>query len=143
MAVVAGALTACCCCFDLLPDAIISLVPFCHTTGLASADYPVTDLLQMLGRAARPGVDAVGRALLMCAAPRKEYYKKFLFEPLPVESHLNHYLHDHFVAEVRAEPLLPAAAAADISRIYGADIWIRFRGYMDMNIIYASRPGAS
>jgi hypothetical protein len=34
----------------------------------------------------------------MCAAPRKEYYKKFLFEPLPIESHLDHYLHDTFNA---------------------------------------------
>ena len=36
----------------------------------------------------------------MCAAHRKEYYKRFLLEPLPVESHLDHYLHDHFVAEI-------------------------------------------
>ena len=38
--------------------------------------------------------------LLQCHAPRKEYYKKFLFEPLPVESHLDHFLHDHMGAEV-------------------------------------------
>lgn len=31
---------------------------------------------------------------------QKEYYKKFLFEPLPVESHLDHFLLDHFNAEV-------------------------------------------
>lgn len=36
----------------------------------------------------------------MCHTPRKEYYKKFLFEPFPVESHLDHALHDHFVAEI-------------------------------------------
>lgn len=36
----------------------------------------------------------------MCASHRKEYYKRFLLEPLPVESHLDHYLHDHFVAEI-------------------------------------------
>jgi pre-mRNA-splicing helicase BRR2 len=34
----------------------------------------------------------------MCAAPRKDYYKKFLFEPLPIESHLDHALHDTFNA---------------------------------------------
>lgn len=137
-------------------------------TGLGASDYPVTDLLQMLGRASRPGVDEVGRlqalnlralcsfaallrsqglcsaatcqarvvlvmsgravsgpsawpagdptcvmaccvlllllllqvgkCVLMCAAPRKEYYKKFLFEPLPIESHLDHFLHDTFNA---------------------------------------------
>ena len=81
------------------------LVAICGTQyfdGAASpgADYPVTDLLQMLGRAGRPGVDAVGRALLLCAAPRKEYYKRFLLEALPVESHLDHFLHDPLCAEV-------------------------------------------
>lgn len=35
-----------------------------------------------------------------CHAPKKEFYKKFLFEPYPVESHLNHYLHDHLNAEI-------------------------------------------
>lgn len=44
------------------------------------ADYPVTDLLQMMGRASRPDIDDAGRCVLMCHAPRKEYYKKFLFE---------------------------------------------------------------
>ena len=40
------------------------------------------------------------RCVLMCHAPRKEYYKKFLFEPYPVESHLGYALHDHLAAEV-------------------------------------------
>jgi pre-mRNA-splicing helicase BRR2 len=129
-------------------------------SGLGASDYPITDLLQMLGRASRPGIDEVrrtgractrplcadpvagwslafntprarhcwhaadcasrpgmhrrppplhantraraqvGKCVLMCAAPRKEYYKKFLFEPLPIESHLDHFLHDTFNAEV-------------------------------------------
>ncbi len=30
-------------------------------TGQGGNDYPVTDLLQMIGRASRPGVDDVGR----------------------------------------------------------------------------------
>lgn len=36
----------------------------------------------------------------MCHAPRKDYYRKFVFEPLPVESHLDHFLHDHMCAEI-------------------------------------------
>lgn len=32
---------------------------FYDGTGLGASDYPVTDLLQMLGRASRPGVDEV------------------------------------------------------------------------------------
>lgn len=41
------------------------------------------------------------RCLLLCHGPKKEYYKKFLFEPYPVESHLDAFLHDHLAAEVR------------------------------------------
>jgi len=39
-------------------------------------------------------------AVLMCQSSKKEFYKKFLYEPLPVESHLDHFLHVHFNAEV-------------------------------------------
>ena len=53
-----------------------------------------------MGRASRPGIDDAGVCLLLCHAPRKEYYKKFLFEPFPVESHLDHFLHDPMVAEI-------------------------------------------
>jgi pre-mRNA-splicing helicase BRR2 len=63
-------------------------------------NYPVTDVLQMLGRAGRPGTDAVGKAVILCHTPKKEFFKKFLHEPVPVESHLDHYLHDHISAEV-------------------------------------------
>ena len=69
-------------------------------TGQGTNDYAVTDLLQMVGRAGRPGVDAAATCVLMCHAPRKEYYKKFLFEPLPVESHLDAALHDAMAAEI-------------------------------------------
>ena len=68
----------------------------------ASADFPVTDVLAMLGWARAAGGRQGGRcaARIMCAAPRVEYYKKFLLEPLPVESHLDLALHDHLNAEV-------------------------------------------
>ncbi len=39
--------------------------------------------------------------MLLCHGPKKGYYKKFLFEPFPVESHLDAFLHDHLAAEVR------------------------------------------
>lgn len=48
-------------------------------------DYPVTDILQMLGRANRPLIDDSGTAVLLCQSSKKEFYKKFLYEPLPVE----------------------------------------------------------
>uniref|UniRef100_A0A2P2L2Z5 RNA helicase n=1 Tax=Rhizophora mucronata TaxID=61149 RepID=A0A2P2L2Z5_RHIMU len=65
-------------------------------------DYPVTDLLQMMGHASRPLLDNSGKCVILCHAPRKEYYKKFLYEAFPVESHLHHFLHDNFNAEVVA-----------------------------------------
>lgn len=34
------------------------------------------------------------------SARRKEFYKKFIYEPLPIESHLDQYLHDHLNAEI-------------------------------------------
>ena len=50
--------------------------------GAASADYPVTDLLAMMGRAARPLHDDHS-VCVCCAMPRKEYYKKFPAQPFP------------------------------------------------------------
>jgi hypothetical protein len=49
----------------------------------------------------------------MCHTPRKEYYKKFLFEPFPVESHLDHALHDHMAAEVVTRTLQTKQDAVD------------------------------
>lgn len=66
----------------------------------AHTDYPVTDLLQMMGRASRPLLDSSGKCVILCHSPRKEYYKKFLYEAFPVESHLQHFLHDNLNAEI-------------------------------------------
>lgn len=54
----------------------------------------------------------------MCHAPRKEYYKKFLFESLPVESHLDHFLHDHFVAEIDSKTI----SNKNVSRLSMGDL---------------------
>ncbi|ESO95607.1 hypothetical protein LOTGIDRAFT_202330 [Lottia gigantea] len=63
-------------------------------------DYPVTDVLQMIGKANRPLQDKDAKAVILCQSSKKEFFKKFLYEPLPIESHLDHCLHDHFCAEV-------------------------------------------
>ena len=52
-------------------------------------DYPISDMLQMCGRANRPLVDSDSKVVVMCQSARKSFYKKFLCEPLPVESHLD------------------------------------------------------
>ncbi|CAL5401824.1 unnamed protein product [Camellia sinensis] len=66
----------------------------------AHTDYPVTDLLQMMGHASRPLVDNSGKCVILCHALHKEYYKKFLYEAFPVESHLHHFLHDNLNAKI-------------------------------------------
>jgi len=44
------------------------------------------DVLQMMGRAGRPQFDDFGVAMVYVHDVKKEYYKKFLYEPFPVES---------------------------------------------------------
>ena len=66
----------------------------------AYEDYPITDVLQMIGKANRPLDDNDAKCVLMCQNSKKDFFKKFLNEPLPVESHLDHRLHDHFNAEI-------------------------------------------
>ena len=63
-------------------------------------DCPITDVLQMMGRASRPALDDSGKCAILCHTPRKEYYKKFLYTPLPMESHLDHILPDALNAEI-------------------------------------------
>ncbi|NXV20534.1 U520 helicase, partial [Cepphus grylle] len=63
-------------------------------------DYPIYDVLQMVGHANRPLQDDEGRCVIMCQGSKKDFFKKFLYEPLPVESHLDHCMHDHFNAEI-------------------------------------------
>ncbi|TFB04253.1 Pre-mRNA-splicing factor brr2 [Trichoderma ghanense] len=63
-------------------------------------DYPLSEILQMFGKALRPSKDGRGRGVLMLPQVKREYYKKFLNEALPIESHLHNYLHDAFVTEI-------------------------------------------
>ncbi|XP_014208524.1 putative U5 small nuclear ribonucleoprotein 200 kDa helicase [Copidosoma floridanum] len=66
----------------------------------AYEDYPITDVLQMVSRANRPTEDDDAKCVMLCQSSKKDFFKKFLNEPLPAESHLDHRLHDHFNAEI-------------------------------------------
>ncbi|KAI1727001.1 sec63 brl domain-containing protein [Ditylenchus destructor] len=63
-------------------------------------DYAIGDVLHMIGLANRPNQDEDAKCVLMCQSSKKDFFKKFLFEPLPIESHLDHCLPDHFNAEI-------------------------------------------
>ena len=65
-------------------------------------DYPITDVLQMMGRAGRPQFDDKGVAVILVQDAKKHFYKKFLYEPFPVESNLLKVLPDHLNAEIVA-----------------------------------------
>lgn len=65
-------------------------------------DFPITDVLQMIGRAGRPQFDDQGVAVVLVHDLKKKFYNKFLYEPFPVESSLLHVLPDHVNAEVVA-----------------------------------------
>ncbi|KMQ96180.1 activating signal cointegrator 1 complex subunit 3 [Lasius niger] len=65
-------------------------------------DMPITDVLQMMGRAGRPQYDNSGVAVVLVHDLKKSFYKKFLYEPFPVESNLMGVLPDHINAEIVA-----------------------------------------
>jgi len=51
--------------------------------------------------------------VLLCHSSKKPYYRKFLYEPMPVESHLDHFLSDHMCAEVVTKTIESKQDAVD------------------------------
>jgi pre-mRNA-splicing helicase BRR2 len=76
-------------------------------------DYPISEILQMFGKASRPGVDKIGRGLLMVAETKRPYYRRFLAEALPLESGLSSTLHDAFVTEISTQTISSTQDAVD------------------------------
>ncbi|CAH8557491.1 unnamed protein product [Schistosoma turkestanicum] len=76
-------------------------------------DYPITDVLQMMGRAGRPQFDNQGKAVIMVENSKKTFYKRFLYEPFPVESYLLQVLPDHLNAEIVAGTITTMQEALD------------------------------
>ncbi|RUS90749.1 hypothetical protein EGW08_001460, partial [Elysia chlorotica] len=76
-------------------------------------DFPITDVLQMMGRAGRPQFDDQGVAMILVHDVKKHFYKKFLYEPFPVESNLLEVLSDHLNAEVVAGTICSKQDAMD------------------------------
>jgi len=67
----------------------------------------------VMGKAGRPLLDDAGTCVILCHAPKKERLKKLLYDPLPVESHLDHYLHDHFNSEIVTKTITSMQDAVD------------------------------
>ncbi|EWC48033.1 pre-mRNA-splicing factor brr2 [Drechslerella stenobrocha 248] len=69
-------------------------------------DYPLNEVLQMFGK-------STNKAVLMTPAAKKDYYRKFVNEALPIESHLQSYLSDAFVAEISTKMITSTQDAVD------------------------------
>ena len=55
---------------------IVKGTEYFDTKSKCYIDYPITDLLQMMGRAGRPQFDDSGKAVILTAECKKEFYKK-------------------------------------------------------------------
>lgn len=61
-------------------------------------DYTIAEILQMIGNASDS--KNFNQALILTNTSKREYYRKFLSEALPIESHMPSYLADAFITEV-------------------------------------------
>uniref|UniRef100_A0A3B3DTQ4 Activating signal cointegrator 1 complex subunit 3 n=1 Tax=Oryzias melastigma TaxID=30732 RepID=A0A3B3DTQ4_ORYME len=100
-------------------------------------DYPITDVLQMMGRAGRPQFDEQGKAVIFVHDIKKDFYKKFLYEPFPVESSLLSVLSDHLNAEIAAGTISSKQDAMDYIT------WTYFFRRLVMNPSYYSLADTS
>ena len=73
-------------------------------------DYYIPDILQMVGRAHQKNIDPFGinensllnnKCFIMMPASKKEFIKKFLNEPYPLETSINVYLENHFYTDIK------------------------------------------
>ena len=99
-------------------------------------DFPITDALQMMGRAGRPQFDTSGVCVIMCHEPKKAFYKKFLYEPFPVESALRENLPDHLNAEIVSGSIKSKQDAVDwITWTYFFRRLVRNPSYYDLESV--------
>ena len=65
----------------------------------SQSDYSLADVQQMISKANSSSDSKPCTAIVMCQSSRKSQLLKLLQEPLPLESYLDHFLHDHMCAE--------------------------------------------
>jgi activating signal cointegrator complex subunit 3 len=100
-------------------------------------DYPVTDVLQMMGRAGRPQFDTVGIACVLVQEGKKNFYRKFLYEPFPVESCLRNRICEILNAEIATQTITSVADAAGYMK------WTYFWRRLLRNPSYYNCPSGS
>ena len=103
--------------------------------------YPVMDVLQMMGRACRLMEDERSPCVLMRQQTRMDFYKKFLTEGLPIESHLpTHLLHDYFLAKIAVKTIKnkqdAMVSAYDSCLCFLIVFTFYLSGYSDLDLLY-------
>ena len=76
-------------------------------------DMPVTDVLQMMGRAGRPQFDTSAVSVVFVAESKKNFYRKFLYSSFPLESSLHLQLTDHLNAEIASGSIVSKQQAIE------------------------------
>ena len=106
------------CCWEIQSSAYLVIImgtQFFEGREHRYIDYPVSDVLQMFGKAGRTLQDKDCRGVLMCPAVKRDYYSKFLKEALPIESQLQTFFHDAFVTEISTKTIESTQDAVDWS----------------------------
>eukprot|EP00871_Galdieria_phlegrea_P002639 jgi/Galph1/3376/GphlegSOOS_G2035.1 len=85
-----------------------------YSDALRRSDYAIADIMRMISRAGRPLEDSNGVCIILTDASSKEYYQKFLKDPLPVESHLDMVLADLLNAEIASRIVETKQDAVDL-----------------------------
>ncbi|TMW65358.1 hypothetical protein Poli38472_008000 [Pythium oligandrum] len=75
-------------------------------------DYQLADVFQMTKFANDSSASTV-KCVLLCHSSKKKFYSKFLYDPLPVESQLEHFLSDHINAEIVTKTIESKQDAVD------------------------------
>ena len=63
-------------------------------------DYTINEILEMIGLA-RKTQNSVATAIIYTNSFKLDYYKRFIAMPLPLESHLNNFIHDALVSDIK------------------------------------------
>merc|ERR1719242_41477 len=77
-------------------------------------NYQIADIIKMMGFAQIPSQRDTCTSVIFTHASKSDFFKKFLQDPFPVESHLDFDLADHLNAEIVAKTVENAADAVDL-----------------------------
>jgi len=84
---------------------VIKGTEYYHPKSKRYVDMPMTDILQMVGRAGRPQFESSGKAFIYTTVEKESFIKRFLYERFPVESSLLKQLSTHLNAEIQSGSL--------------------------------------